>query len=232
MGRYRTMSLTDGERNSTDRFAIVPGRAACYDGTGFELRVLVALCAHGDGNGIARPSVATLCRFMGIDAVNNRGHVCRALRTLEAAGLIERLEMGGGRGRIGRYRILRKGVVPATSFANINGVVGTTRFQEEKRVVKQPETGSKTALKRVAGTTPEQNEQKRTDARARESAPQEGAHAVRSPIPGGDDEAAVIRDPDHLARIREQVGIACPSCGGGKSPAAERCSICSYVEAN
>lgn len=72
--------------------------------------VLWALAGHADLAGECWPSIARVCRCTGLEVRS----VKRGIRTLRVRGLVA-VELGKGRGRTSRYRILlRKGDAPDT----------------------------------------------------------------------------------------------------------------------
>jgi hypothetical protein len=80
---------------SNKRFAAVPLHAATLSGLGaHDLRVLIAIAGHANGDGKAHPSLARIAALTGLD----RRHVPRSIARLEDAGLLRRNRRKGERG--------------------------------------------------------------------------------------------------------------------------------------
>jgi DNA-binding MarR family transcriptional regulator len=169
----------------------VPRWVAALGLTGRELRVLIVIASHArkprseprpDGvieTRIARVSIERIADEANLD----RRNVHRAIRQLEARGILERLR-GGGRGRSSEYRVIFKRAADATNsvdddaVSDGNSVTGDAVCDADNTgnsVVFGQETASFSDLNSVTDDAPTESEQKeRTDPPSGESRAREG----------------------------------------------------------
>ena len=142
------------------RFARVPLHAACASILDVRARVLIAICGHIGRGGWAYPSLTTIASLTGVQ----REHVARAVKELEAAGILHR-EPGGGRGNPTRYHVFDGGLetVPPMGPFFSETVPSAGTFNAGNVAKTPPET-----LPQMATRTEEQKElSERAHARAR-----------------------------------------------------------------
>ena len=110
-------------------FGMIPRWLAPLDLTGREFRVLLVIASHAGKasreprpDGVIETRIARLGTERIADEANlDRRNVQRAIRQLEAKGILERLH-GGGRGRSSEYQVIFKRAADATNSVDVDAV--------------------------------------------------------------------------------------------------------------
>ena len=145
-------------------FGIIPRWVAPLDLTGHELRVLLVIaCYARKETRIAQRTIVQIAEEVNLD----RRNVQRAIRRLEARGIVKRL-LGGGRvrgsraGRSSEYQIIL--TRPADTTNSGNGVAvsnaGDVQNNANDDAVFGQETASFSGLNNVTSAAPSESEQK------------------------------------------------------------------------
>jgi hypothetical protein len=126
MGNLPCIPARAASVSNNKRFAAVPPRAATLSGLGaHDLRVLIAIAGHANGDGEAYPSLARIAALTGI----GRRHVPRSIARLEDAGLLRRNRRKDERGGWDRstYEIVLEEPVSRNTRESVGAPVDDAR---------------------------------------------------------------------------------------------------------
>jgi hypothetical protein len=159
-GNNQELSGHDTARSLGPHFGIIPRWVNGLDLAGSQFKVLSVIACHArKETRIARPSIETIADEANLD----RRTVQRAIRRLEAKGVLKRLP-GGGRGRSSEYQIIFEPAADTAKNNSGNHAAVSDAGDTANSGVFVPQTAAFSSLNSGTDAAPTDSEQKeRTD---------------------------------------------------------------------